>query len=229
MKNFFDLDKKSNKTQGLFHFQRGTTLSLCTNTLTYLFGFRPRDTSSIDKKKVKEAKTKAESVVEEEELDHLPYWNSLYKQQSQPYVPQMKDTVLYFPKPHFEFLKKQGRKLKERIDYEEDLPKDKMFVEGEIEEIEYIPGEVVKCKIVLKIKVGRKSNRIEFSYFFGVNQPNFMLLKSSYEDSQRNKFKLNETVKIHVPPCKGDNGIILEIKDSNLDPLTCIGAYKILW
>lgn len=136
--------------------------------------------------------------------------------------------MIYFPSSHLDFLRKNGRKLKERIDFEDLLPENKSSFEGTIEELEYIPDENVKCKIVLKIMIGRKPTRIKFHYFFAVNQPNFLVLKTIHESNNNLKFKLNETVKIRVPPCQDENGIILDIKDESSSSVA-FGVYKVLW
>ena len=162
-----------------------------------------------------------------EELDHLPYWSSVYVNQSQPYVPQLGDLVIYFFKPHLEFLKRNGRKLREIIDYEDILPATKSFLEANVEEIEYTPAEVVKCRLVLKAMIGRKNFRLKFNYFFGIPQPNYLVLKSAFLCNVEQRFKSNETVKILAPPCQGETGIILDIEGS--DPSATFTAYKILW
>lgn len=164
----------------------------------------------------------------EEETSYLPYWSSVSTNQAFPFVPQLKDSIIYFPEPHFHFLRRNGRKLKEKINFEDILSSNKSYFEGIIEELEYIPDEIVKCKIVLKLMIGKKWKRIDFHYFFGINQPNFIVLKSAYAINSDLKFKANETVKIRVPPCQDENGIILEIKD-NVDQTTSFGSYKILW
>lgn len=152
----------------------------------------------------------------------------MYTNQAFPYVPQLKDSVVYFPDPHLYFLKRNGRKLKEKINYVGILPTNKLYFEGIIEELHYIPDNVVKCKLVLKLMIGRKWTKIDFHYFFGINQPNFIVLKSAYNSNSDLKFKSNETVKIRVPPCQDENGIILEIKDDT-EQLTNFGTYKVLW
>lgn len=167
-------------------------------------------------------------MIEDEETDHLPYWNSVYLNQAFPYVPQLGDKVVYFHRPHFEFLRRNGRKYREKIDYEEDLPNDRPYFEGTIDEIEYIPAEIIKCRIVLKVLIGRSNQRLQFSYFFGVSQPNYLVLKTAYTSNVSSRFRSNETVKIYAPPCSGETGIILEVNDS-VDPLQAFGAYKILW
>lgn len=135
---------------------------------------------------------------------------------------------MYFPGPHFDFLKRNGRKLKEKIDFADFLPTNKPYFEGTIEELEYIPDEIVKCKIVIKLMVGRKWTKIQFHYFFGINQPNFIVLKTAFQQNTDAKFKSNETVKIRVPPCQYENGIILEIRD-DVDHSATFGVYKVLW
>ena len=165
-----------------------------------------------------------------EEFSNLPYWNTLHKNQAFPYVPQLKDKVVYFPAPHLEFIRRNGRKLKERIAIDDIILAKKYFFEGLIEKLEYIPDENSKCKIVLKLMIGRKSTTIEFHYFFGVNQPNFIVLKTVYESSSKTKFKLNETVKIRAPPFQDENGIIIDVKDGDgTDPMISYGVYKVLW
>lgn len=158
----------------------------------------------------------------------MPYWNSVHVNQALPYVPQLRDEVLYFTRPHIEFLRRNSRKLKERIDYEDKLDLNKPYIGGVIEHIEYVPSEVTKCKIGLKVMLGRKAVRLDFGYFFGTSQPNFLVLKSAYELSSQHKFKVNETVRILSPPFQGETGIILEIRD-DADPTTSFGCYKILW
>ena len=176
-----------------------------------------------DKIRAKESKkTKLEN-----ESNFLPYWSSVYTNQPFPYVPQLKDSVIYFPVPHLNFIKRNGRKLKEKINYDCILPENKPYFEGIIEELLYIPDEIVKCKIGLKLMIGRKFTRIDFHYFFGINQPNFILLKSAYTSNSDVTFKSNETVKIRVPPCQSENGIILEIKGDAEQ--STYGAYKVLW
>lgn len=177
-----------------------------------------------DKKRIKESK----SPVVEEPLEHLPFWSSIHTNQPFPYVPQVKDTVIYFPQPHLEFLRRNGRKLKEKFDFEEIVKTSKPYHEGVIDEIEYIAGEYVKCKIVLRILIGRKWTRISLNYFFGTNQPNYLVLKSLFSSNSEFRFKENETVKIRAPPCQNENGIVLEIKTES-DPSISFGAYKILW
>lgn len=176
----------------------------------------------------KKAKLVTKAVVEEvQELDHLPYWSSVYVNQSQPFVPQLGDVVIYFFKPHLDFLKRNGRKLKEIIDYEDLLPHGKPYLEGIIESIEYIPAELVKCSIALKVMIGRKNFRLKFNYFFGIPQPNYLVLKSAFSCNLDQRFKTNETVKILAPPCQGETGIILDIVSN--DPSDTFHAYKILW
>ena len=177
-----------------------------------------------DKRKIKESKR----MKSDDETSYLPYWSSVYTNQAFPYVPQLKDSVIYFTEPHLYFLKRNGRKLKEKINYVDILPTNKSYFEGIIEEMHYIPDDIVKCKIVLKLMIGRKSTKIDFHYFFGINQPNFIVLKSAYLSNSDLKFKSNETVKIRVPPCQDENGIILEIKD-DAEQLASFGAYKVLW
>lgn len=162
-----------------------------------------------------------------EELDHLPYWSSVYVNQAQPYVPQIGDVVIYFFKPHLEFLRRNGRKLKEMVDYEDLLPKGKGFLEGTVESIEYVPAELVKCQLVLKAMIGRKNFRLKFTYFFGIPQPNYLVLKAAFDCNIQQRFKTNETVKILAPPCQGESGIILDIVED--DPVSNFNAYKILW
>lgn len=184
-----------------------------------------RDTNLIeDKKKIKESKRNKS----DDEASYLPYWSSVCTNQAFPYVPQLKDSIVYFPGPHLYFLRRNGRKLKEKIHFDDILPENKPYFEGIIEELEYVPDEIVKCKIVLKLMIGKKWTRINFHYFFGINQPNFIVLKSFYSSNSDLKFKSNEIVKIRVPPCQDESGIILEIKD-DADQTTNFGAYKILW
>ena len=158
----------------------------------------------------------------------MPYWSSVYTNKAFPYVPQLKDVVIYFPKPHLDFLRKNGRKLKEKIDFDVILPTDKALFEGIVDEIEYIPAEIVKCRITLKIMIGKKYERIQFNYFFGINQPSYIVLKSTYISNREIKFKVNETVKIRNLPCQDENGIILDVNEDT-DPLKSFGNYKILW
>lgn len=173
-----------------------------------------------DNKKSKEAK-QPNSI---DEASNLPYWSTIHSNQAFPYVPQLKDTVVYFPTPHLEFIRRNGRKLKEKLNFDDILPNNKPFFEGLIEELEFVPDDIVKCKITLKLLIGRKSTKIQFHYFFGINQPNFIILKTAYESNNDTKFKLNETVKIRIPPCQDENGIILDIKDDQ-EAL----VYKVLW
>ena len=163
-----------------------------------------------------------------EEVNNLPYWSSVSVKQAFPYVPQLKDSVVYFPGPHFDFLRRNGRKLKEKIEYDDILPANKLYFEGIIEELEYIPDDNVKCRITLKVMIARKSTKIQFHYFFGINQPNYIVLKTAFCSNSDLKFKYNETIKIRVPPCQDENGIILEVKDE-IDPAANFGGYKILW
>jgi hypothetical protein len=187
--------------------------------------FRKRESSVIeDKKKNKDLKR----TKPDDETSYLPYWSSVFTNQAFPYVPQLKDSIIYFPEPHLYFLKRNGRKLKEKFNHDDILPAKKSYFEGIIEELHYIPDEIVKCKIVLKLMIGRKWTKIGFHYFFGINQPNFIVLKSAYTSNCDFKFKLNETVKILVPPCQDENGIILEIKE-DAEQLVNFGAYKVLW
>lgn len=180
-----------------------------------------------DKKKTKELK-RIKSDDENENSSYLPYWSSVYTNQAFPYVPQLKDSVIYFTEPHLHFLKRNGRKLKEKINYVDILPKNKSYFEGIIEEMHYIPDDIIKCKIVLKLMIGRKWTKIDFHYFLGINQPNFIVLKSAYLYNYDLKFKSNETIKIRAPPCQNENGIILEIKDDS-EQFVSFGAYKVLW
>ena len=181
--------------------------------------------ASESSKKVLDAK-RAKSI--EDEMSNLPYWSSISVKQAFPYVPQLKDHIIYFPGPHFDFLRRNGRKLKEKIEYDNILPKNKQYLDGIIDELEYIPDDTVKCKITLRIMIARKSTKIQFHYFFGVNQPNYIVLRSAFLSNSDLKFKYNETVRIRVPPCQDENGIILEVKDE-IDPVSIFGAYKILW
>ena len=125
-------------------------------------------------------------------------------------------------------MRKNGRKLKEKIDFDVILPTDKALFEGIVDEIEYIPAEIVKCRITLKIMIGKKYERIQFNYFFGINQPSYIVLKSTYISNREIKFKVNETVKIRNLPCQDENGIILDVNEDT-DPLKSFGNYKILW
>lgn len=193
---------------------------------SYLCCFRKREhfsteshTKTSDLKRIKAT---------DEEMSNLPYWSSVSIKQAFPYVPQVKDSVIYFPGPHTEFLKRNGRKLKEKIDYHDSLPSNKLYFDGVIDELIYVPDDNVKCKITLRVMFGRKSEKIQFHYFFGINQPNYIVLKTAFCLNSSSKFKSNETVKIRVPPCQDENGIILEIKDE-IDPVSAFGAYKILW
>lgn len=108
------------------------------------------------------------------------------------------------------------------------MPTNKPYFEGTIEELEYIPDEIVKCRVAIKLMVGRKWSKIHFHYFFGINQPNFIVLQTAFRQNSDAKFKANETVKIRTPPCQDENGIILEIKD-DVDHFTTFGVYKVLW
>lgn len=143
-------------------------------------------------------------------------------------MPQLKDEIVYFPAPHMDFLRRNGRKLKEKVDFDQFSTSKISLFYGIIEELEYIPDDTVKCKIVIKIMIGRKWTKIDFHYFFGINQPNFMVLKSVHSSNASVKFKSNETVKIRVPPCQNENGIILELKDE-VDSLSYFGMYKVIW
>lgn len=164
----------------------------------------------------------------DDKMSDLPYWSSVSINQAFPYVPQLKDSVIYFPGPHIDFLRRNGRRLKEKIDYDDVLNLNKLYLEGIIDELVYIPDDNVKCKITLRVMISRKSTKIQFHYFFGINQPNFIVLKSVYCSNSSVKFKSNETVKIRAPPFQNENGIILEIKDE-IDSISAFGAYKILW
>ena len=114
-------------------------------------------------------------------MNNLPYWSSVSVKQAFPYVPQLKDSVVYFPGPHFDFLRRNGRKLKEKIEYDDILPANKLYFEGTIEELEYIPDDNVKCRITLKIMVGEKSTKNSNSItFFRINQPNYIVLKTAF-------------------------------------------------
>ncbi len=191
-----------------------------------IFRHRKRENQSNEKRK--RAKETPKAAIEDvEELDHLPYWSSVYTNQAQPFVPQLGDVVIYFFKPHLDFLKRNGRKLKESIEYEDILPFSRPYLEGTIEAIEYPPAELVKCQIVLKVMIGRKSFRCRFSYFFGIPQPNYLVLKSAFSCNLDQRFKSNETVKILSAPCQGESGIILDIEGE--DPTGTFNAYKILW
>lgn len=108
------------------------------------------------------------------------------------------------------------------------MPTNKPYFEGTIEELEYIPDETVKGKIGIKLMVGRKWTKIQFHYFFGINQPNFIVLKTAFHQNTDARFKPNETVKIRAPPCQDENGIILEIKE-DVDYSANFGLYKVLW
>lgn len=163
-----------------------------------------------------------------DEPNNLPYWCSIASNQAFPYVPQLKDKIIYFPTPHFEFIRRNGRKLKEKIDFQEILPENKKYFEGFVEELDYIPDDNLKCKITLRIMISRKSTKIHFHYFFGINQPNYLVLKTAFASNSSLKFKNNETVKILTPPCQDENGIILEVKDET-EPASTFNAYKILW
>jgi hypothetical protein len=188
--------------------------------------YRKRESSSREeKKRIKE--TAKETIQEVEELDHLPYWSSVYVNQAQPFVPQLGDVVIYFFKPHLDFLKRNGRKLREIIEYEDGLPFSKPYLEGTIEGIEYPPAELVKCQIILKVMMGRKNFRFKFNYFFGIPQPNYLVVKSAFSCNLDQRFKTNETVKILSAPCQGESGIILDIEGD--DPSGTFNAYKILW
>lgn len=201
--------------------KRYLTLYLFSNILP----FSKREINLIeDKKQPSEAKR----LKSEDEPNHLPYWCSVYTSQAFPYVPQLKDSVVYFPAPHMDFLRRNGRKLKEKVDFDQILTKSNSFFEGTIEELEYIPDDIVKCKVVLKLMIGRKWTKVQFHYFFGINQPNFMVLNSVHAFSSVTKFKSNETIKIRIPPCQNENGIILELKE-DVDALSSFGMYRVIW
>ena len=165
---------------------------------------------------------------EKDEISNLPYLSSVSVKKAFPYVPQLKDSVIYFPVPHLDFLRRNGRKLKEKIDYSDILPRNKPFLEGIVDELEYVPDDNVKCKITLRIMIARKSTKIQFHYFFGINQPNYIVLKTAYFSNESVKFKPNETVKVRVPPCQDENAIILEVKDV-INSESSFGTYKVLW
>lgn len=163
-----------------------------------------------------------------EEINYLPFWCSAYTNSVYPYIPQVKDAVIYFPVPHAEFVRRNGRKLKESIDFDHLIGDNKPYYEGIIESLEYVPDDIVKCKTSMRLMVGRKWVKIEFNYFFGINQPNFITLKSLYLFNQSVRFKANETVKIRVPPCQNETGFIVEIKDEK-NASSNFGMYKVSW
>lgn len=155
-----------------------------------------------------------------------PYWATVEENFAIPYLPQLKDSVTYFCKSHFDFIRKQGRKLRERLDYQ-DLLLNHARIDGIIEEVEYLNENVPCCKLALKINLKRKNHLLKFKYYFGLSQPDYLVLKSAIAAASSFSYRQNETVNLVSRNYPSETGTILEIFGNLNDACLNIGCYKI--
>jgi hypothetical protein len=156
------------------------------------------------------------------------HWASSTTSEIFPYAPQLKDKVVYFHQLHCEFFRRHGRRLRDRIDYEDDLKDAEPALPGIIEDIEHQLGTPSFCKITMKVQIKRRNRSLQFRFYFDSIQPEFLVLKSVIDAALLVRYKRNEAIAILAGRFAGHQGIITELGHVSDSVMSGFKCYKVL-
>ncbi|KAJ3322653.1 hypothetical protein HDV06_002867 [Boothiomyces sp. JEL0866] len=170
------------------------------------------DTDSEDSL-VKPAKKKSKI---EPNKESILRWLSTDTQSWTPYLPQIKDTIVYIKQGHLNFVEKTKHIFKSKVD--SSLPE---LLLCHVKGICWTPGDIVTCTVTLSIYPALELSdtpldllpTISVTFFEAENVPDFLILWTEFEESMTRTWDVGDSVVIRYADSTS-SGKILAVNDT---------------